>query len=256
VADRAAAAGAAVKPVRALLAALSFLTRLPVRSREQDASQLGASLVFFPVVGLGLGLLLMAGERLLRGHLSSALVAVALVSLLALLTGALHLDGLSDVFDGLGGGRRDRERTLAIMRDSRIGALGATALVLVVIAKLVAVHEVLERGALLVLCAFPVVARFAAVVLIVSFPYARAEGLGKAFHEQARGVHLVLAALLAAPVIVWTGARLAIAAGFALAVALLFAAWLNRRLGGITGDVCGAAIELSEVAFLVAVAWR
>jgi adenosylcobinamide-GDP ribazoletransferase len=256
VADRAAAAGAAVKPVRALLAALAFLTRLPLRSREQDASHLGASLVFFPLVGLALGLVLMGAEFLLRGHLTSALIAVALVSLLALLSGALHLDGLSDVFDGLGGGRGDRERTLAIMRDSHIGALGATALVLVVIAKLVAVHGVLERGALLALCAFPVVARFSAVVLVVSFPYARAEGLGKAFHEQARAVHLVLAALLAAPVLAWAGARCAIAAAVALAVALLFAAWLNRRLGGITGDVCGAAIELAEVAFLVAVAWR
>jgi adenosylcobinamide-GDP ribazoletransferase len=247
-----------VKPVRALFVALAFLTRLPLRSRdqEQDGSHLGASLVFFPVVGLALGLVLMAAERLLRGHLSSALIAVALVSVLALLTGALHLDGLSDVFDGLGGGRGDRERTLAIMRDSRIGALGATAVLLVVIAKLVAVHAVLERGALIALCMFPLVARFAAVVLVVSFPYARPEGLGKAFHEQARAVHLVLAALLAAPVLVWAGTRGAIAAAAALAVALLFAAWLNRRLGGITGDVCGAAIELAEVAFLVAIAWR
>jgi adenosylcobinamide-GDP ribazoletransferase len=245
-----------MKPVRSFLSAVSFLTRLPLGSRDVDPSNFGTSLVFFPVVGLLIGFVLMGSEWLLRGHVSSPLMAVVLVSELALITGGLHLDGVSDVFDGLGGARGDRDRALTIMRDSRIGALGAAAMLLVVVAKIAAVHEALEREAVFALWTFPLVARLGAVVLVVSFPYARAEGLGRAFHEQARLGHLLLAAMIAAPIIAWTGTRGAIATCAGLVVALLLAGWITRRLGGITGDVCGAAIELCEVGFLVAIAWR
>jgi adenosylcobinamide-GDP ribazoletransferase len=239
-------------PIRAFLFALSFLTRLPVGGRDCSDAHLGASLVFFPVVGLLIGGALALLERLLRGHLSSEMLAVVLVSVLAGSTGALHLDGLSDVFDGLGGSRGDRERALSIMRDSRIGSVGAAAMVLVVIAKIVAVRDVLVTGPALTLVAFPAVARLAAVALVVCFPYARAEGLGKAFHAQARPWHLVLAAVLVTPIAVATGLGGLIAAGAALAVAFVLAGWLTRRLGGITGDACGAAIELAELGFLIA----
>ena len=92
------------------------------------------------------------------------------------MTGGLHLDGVADVFDGLGGGHGDRERILRIMRDSRIGAHGATALVLVLAVKVAALAELLGRGALWPLVVAPAVARFAVVPLIVLLPYARRGG--------------------------------------------------------------------------------
>ena len=254
-----------MKLLRALLAALSFLTRLPVgRSLVLAPEELGRALYFFPLVGAALGAALWLVERALRGHLSAELLAIALTAVLAALTGGLHLDGVADVCDGLAGGRGDRERALAIMHDSRIGALGALALVLLLFAKVIALRDALElapRHSAQLLIAFPAIARAAVVPLIALIPYARAEGLGAAFHAHAGMRHVLLAmlAVLAVAAIAFASSiapRMLVAIGAALALATAFGLCLRRRLGGLTGDAYGAAIELAELAFLVACAVR
>jgi adenosylcobinamide-GDP ribazoletransferase len=234
------------------VAAFAFLTRLPVWSGPLRDEDLGRSVSFFPVVGLVLGLVLTGLAALLADVLSPTLAAVALVALLAALTGGLHLDGVADVFDALGGGRGDRQRMLDIMKDSRIGAHGAVALVLVLLAKVVAVAELVARRDLGGLLAFPAVARWAVTPSIVFHPYARAEGTGRAFNGEARAWQVAAAtALLAlALALVGGGPRLFAPAAGALAAATLFAFWLRRRLGGLTGDVYGAEIELAEIVTL------
>src|SRR5262245_52238316 len=175
------------------------------------------------------------------------MTAVALVALLAGLTGGLHLDGVADVFDALGGGRGQRDRMLAILRDSRIGAHGAAALVLVILAKVVAVAALVDHSsgdhAWWALYAAPVAARWAVVPLIVGFPYARPEGLGKPFHGHAGVAQLAGATAVAAIALGWLGGRAIAPALAALLAALAIATWLHRHLGGLTGDVYGAAIE-------------
>ncbi|HZR82271.1 MAG TPA: adenosylcobinamide-GDP ribazoletransferase [Candidatus Binatia bacterium] len=232
--------------------AVSFLTRIPVGAPEASPADVGRSLALFPVVGLVLGGALAALARLLESRLPEEVLAALLVAALAALTGALHLDGVADVFDGLGGGRGDRERTLALMRDSRIGGHGATALVLAVIAKVSTLAAVLPAGNLRVLVVFPAIGRWLAVLLVVVYPYARSEGLGRAFTEHAGARELALATAVTAIAAAWTGAGAIAAAGAAALAALAFGAWLTRRLGGLTGDAYGAAVELGEVAFLVA----
>ena len=237
--------------LQSLAIAFGFLTRLPVKNASVDDADLGRSLLWFPIVGVALGLALVGTERLLRGYLSVELVAVALVVLLAVLTGGLHLDGLADVFDALGGGHGDRQRMLAIMKDSRIGAHGAAALCLLLIAKVVIVTEVLRHESLWQLLAFPVLARWSVIPLVIFFPYARVEGLGKPFNGHGRPLHFAMATCLTAALVAWTGPRAIVPGASALAVALGIGFWLKRRLGGLTGDVYGAAIEVSEVIFLV-----
>ncbi|HXT99544.1 MAG TPA: adenosylcobinamide-GDP ribazoletransferase, partial [Polyangia bacterium] len=171
--------------MKALVAAFAFLTRLPVWRGPLRDEDLGRSVSFFPVVGLVLGFGLMGTGAALAGHLAPWLLAVLLAALLAALTGGLHLDGLGDVFDAVGGGRRDRARMLEIMRDSRIGAHGAVALVLVLVAKVAALAQVVEARDWLVLLAFPTVGRWLAALLVVLFPYVRTEGLGRAFSGEA-----------------------------------------------------------------------
>jgi adenosylcobinamide-GDP ribazoletransferase len=188
---------------------------------------------------------------LLGGALPAPLAATILVALLAAMTGGLHLDGVADVFDALGGGRGDRQRMLEIMRDSRIGAHGATALVLVLAAKVSALAWAVDRHDLLALLLFPMLARWAVTSTIVLHPYARPEGLGRAFHGEARMPQVALATALASIAVSLLGLRFLAPAGAALGVALLFAWWLRVRLGGLTGDVYGATIELAEVAALV-----
>jgi len=241
-----------MRALRPLAVAFGFLTRLPVGNGSVDEADLGRSLGWFPAVGLAFGLLLAGAACLLHDHVPSTLLAVGLVALLAALSGGLHLDGLADVFDGLGGGRGDRERMLAIMRDSHIGAHGAAALVLLLAAKAAAVHEVLRAGSGWALFCCPVVARWAAVPLLVLFPYARAQGLGRAMTDHGRPRHLVFATVLAAACVGWSGSRTLVPTASALIAALGLAVLMWRRLGGLTGDVYGATIELAELAFLVA----
>jgi adenosylcobinamide-GDP ribazoletransferase len=237
--------------VKAIVAAFAFLTRLPVWRGPLRDVDLGRSVSFFPLVGLVLGFVLTGVAAALAGTLAPWLVAVLLAALLAGLTGGLHLDGFADVFDALGGGRGDRTRMLEIMRDSRIGAHGAAALNLLLIAKVAGLAQVAERRDLLALLAFPTIARWLAALLVVLFPYARAEGVGLAVSGEAGRAQAASATGIAGVTVAVLGAPLVLPALGAAAIVFAFAFWLHRRLGGLTGDVYGAAIELGEVSMLV-----
>jgi adenosylcobinamide-GDP ribazoletransferase len=213
---------------------------------------------FFPAVGLLLGAFsaglawLVLGRLALPPHLVWAL---ALVSTQALLTGALHLDGLSDVVDGLGGARGDRERALEIMKDSRIGAFGVVALVLVLLAKVVAMNEVLRGpGCLAVLLAYPTVARLGASILVAFVPCARPTGLAPTFHRETRGAFVLAAGLVTVGLLWAQGWGTVIPAAWGLGASLATGLYIAARLRGLSGDAYGAAIEMGELAFLLAAA--
>jgi adenosylcobinamide-GDP ribazoletransferase len=237
--------------MRALAASFAFLTRIPVWRGPLRDQDLGRSVAFFPLVGMVLGLVVTGLCAVSRGVLSSTLLAIVAAAVLAGITGGLHLDGLADLFDGLGGGRGDRARTLEIMRDSRIGAHGTVALVLLLMAKVAALDQAIGTRDLAALLAFPCLARWAVTPLIVFFPYARPQGLGRAFSGEARLRDVLIATGLVLVVIAALGTRGIIPAVATLAAVWLLGAWLTRRLGGLTGDVYGAAIELGEVVALV-----
>ena len=243
--------------LRALLAAIGFLTRIPVPSSRLTPRLLGLSVGFFPAVGMLLGGVLALLSWALSAHLASApplLSAVAVVSVHTLLTVGLHLDGLADVADGLGGGRGSSERVLDIMRDSRIGSFGAVALILVLMTKVIAMRSALSHAqSVALLVAFPAVARFGCVLLIIMFPYARQEGLGRDFHVHSSWRQLLIAAATTAVPLTLSPGDALVAAAAAIACAMLVGVSLYRRLRGLTGDVYGAAIEVAEVAFLVVV---
>jgi adenosylcobinamide-GDP ribazoletransferase len=241
----------AVGPLTAVLAAFAFLTRLPVPGGPFVDRDVGRSLAYFPLVGLVLGLAESGVAALLGGVVPPLVLAVLLAAVLAALTGGLHLDGVADLFDALGGGRGDRVRMLEIMRDSRIGAHGTAALVFVVLAKTAALETALARSDLVAVLAFPAIARWAVVPLVLLFPYARPEGLGRAFAGEARPAQLVAATAVLAVIVAVAGTRLVVPALGGAAAALLLGGWMARKLGGLTGDVYGAAIELAEVTALV-----
>lgn len=240
--------------IRALLIAGSFLTRLPLPHRELDEREFGGAAACFPLWGFAIGALALGLYLSCHSWLGPALSACILVAYTALITGGLHLDGLADWFDALGGGRADRERMLSIMRDSRIGAHGASALVIVLGSKLVALASLPPSAASLALLGAPAAARWAAVCLLWSFPSARSEGLGRTLSDAVRLRHVLMASLfLAAGLVAIGGASM----GPLLVASLTAAAiggWASLRLGGLTGDVHGAAIELAELMFYVACA--
>jgi adenosylcobinamide-GDP ribazoletransferase len=239
---------------RAARTAFAFLTRLPVDAGDVNDVDMARSAVFFPVVGWALGLACVALARLHAVGLPTSIVAVLIVALLAALTGGLHLDGVADLFDGLAGGRGNRERTLEIMRDSRIGAHGALALVLVVVLKIVALRELLERGDSSILVVVPAVARWAVLPQLAFFPYARAAGLGHAFEGRVGIAPLAVATSFVGGLVVLVHPGFPWLLAAVLAVSLAIAVWLRHRLGGLTGDIYGATIELCEATALVVAA--
>jgi adenosylcobinamide-GDP ribazoletransferase len=239
-----------MRAVRSLLIAVAFATRIPVNVGAVAPGELSESLVALPVVGFLIGLLSYGLYAIWAPALGDNISAIAIVSFSALITGGLHLDGLADWFDALGGGRGDRQRMLEIMRDSRIGAHGAAALLLVLLAKVAVLAEL--SGSLLALCGAPAASRLAAVWLLYSLPAARQDGLGRGMGAELSRAHAWAACVSFLLATFWLGPQLIWPCIGATAVAVLVGWQAKTRLGGVTGDVCGAAIELSELAFLLA----
>ncbi|MHB1619725.1 MAG: adenosylcobinamide-GDP ribazoletransferase [Sulfuricella sp.] len=240
--------------MKALLLALQFLTCIPVALRfEPQPADWGRSALAYPLIGFLIGLLL-AGLQQLVGHADPLLQAALLTAAWALVTGGLHLDGLADSADAWVGGHGDRERTLAIMKDPRSGPAAVSTLMLALLLKFAALAALVKAGAWPALLLAPVLGRSALVALLLSTPYVRPGGMGSAI-----SAHLPRAAAALALLLVAAGGLLAGKAG-ALALAVAVAAWwvlrwiMMRRLGGMTGDTLGAAVELTEVAVLVALA--
>jgi adenosylcobinamide-GDP ribazoletransferase len=140
---------------------------------------------------------------------------------------------------------------LEIMRDSRIGAHGASALVLVLITKIVALSELRANTLHMGLVCAPTCARAVAVWLLFAFPSARKDGLGQTFGEQVALRHALIASAIALLISLSFGVSVLLPIALAAATAFSIAGWAKRRIGGISGDVCGAAIELAELAFLI-----
>lgn len=247
-----------MKFLRPMHAAYAFLTRLPGGPGDITADDLSRSLPYFPAVGAVLGLFLTLPYTLSYDgelHAPASVIAVIIVALHLLMTGGLHIDGVADLFDALGGGKGDRERMLEIMRDSHIGAHGAAAMIVLLAAKISAITEILSphstlRSPFLAFLLFPCLARWSVVICILVFPYARKEGLGSPFTSHRGFLTFLGATICAAPVFPLLSYCLPAAIVSVFGV-LILAALISRKLGGLTGDVYGALIEICETVFLI-----
>nr|WP_206370215.1 adenosylcobinamide-GDP ribazoletransferase [Solimonas marina] len=232
-------------PAWPLLVALQFLTVLPLRLPPPSATALARSLCWYPLVGALLGAVLWALSMML-GDAPAPLRAALLLAAWALMTGFLHLDGLADCADAWIGGRGDRERTLAIMKDPRAGPAAIVTLLLVVLLKFAALQAVAPAAALV---AVPMLARASAPVLFATTRYVRPGGLGSAMASAQCSSAFLVAGLSVALACAIGAAAAAVAA---ILVLVLVRTAAQSRLGGFTGDVAGAAIEIIEAAALLA----
>jgi len=241
--------------LRPFVCAWQFLTAVPLsRDLHNPApDELAGSMSWYPFVGILLGGLLAVTDALLARWLAGQVVAALLMLLLVGVTRGLHQDGLADTLDGLAGGRTPADR-LTIMRDPRIGAIGATGLFLSLILRysaLVSIPEALRFPALLCM---PAIGRWGMVVGAYGASYARAEGgLAAPFLLHLSARHLLAATVFVVCLMIWSfGAAAALAA---LCVAGLFSRlttiFCRRCFGGITGDTLGATNELVEVSFVL-----
>ncbi len=236
------------------LLALQFLTIVPLKIKEVSEKKIAGAMIYFPFVGLLLGLALSGiNTLLLILNLSPLAVNIILAVTLTCLTGGMHLDGLSDTSDAFLSGK-SRDEMLAIMRDPHIGVMGAISIISILLLKiglLGAVAEPLKTTALLLAC---VLSRWSSVLAMFLFSYARKDGKARAFMQ---GMNLKIFAFSLIIVLVFAFAiwqlkgllTLLIVAG----CVYLGGKFASRKIGGITGDTLGAAIELTEIVTLFTV---
>lgn len=231
--------------------ALQFLTVLPIELKTMpSAKQNAQAMLFYPLVGALLGLVLFASAMLLA-KLPIILSAALILVLWIWLTGGLHLDGLADTADAWVGGFGDPERTLNIMKDPACGPIGVLSLVVVCLLKFVALYVFLEQHMAAFLIVLPMLGRSVPLFLFLTTPYVRTQGLGRSitdFMPKKRlwMVFVITIALLC--MFKWLGL-------IALLVFLVMLFYMRllfiKRIGGITGDTVGAAIELAETGVLL-----
>ena len=241
--------------VRPFIFAWHFLTGIPLSHalHEPTAVELARSMAWYPVVGLLIGGGLVLADMGLSRVFIPAVGNVLLIVLLVVLTRGLHQDGLADTLDGLAGGKTPAER-LPIMRDPRIGAIGATGLFLSLLlryAGLMALPQALRVPALFCM---PALGRWAMVALAWTSPYARAEGgLAASFLTHLSWHHVVVSTGILATGLGWGFGLLGTLVILLAGSIVVIVAWAGCRswFGGITGDTLGATNEVVEILFLL-----
>lgn len=256
------------REVRRLLIATGYFTRVPIPAWVGwSADELNRSARYFPLVGMGVGLVA-AGALGAAVQVLPAMPAVVLSMMASiLLTGAFHEDGLADAADGFGGGY-ERDRVLAIMQDSRIGSFGAVALVLVLLAKFAALLELARVNlafAMVALAIAHAASRAAALAVMAALPYVRVDGPAKAkpvaegIGPAEWGTGLLLGALplaMALALHAVPAEAAALVLGVSLAVPVVAVRYFRRRIGGYTGDCLGAVQQVAELAIYLALCVR
>ena len=237
--------------MNSFLVGLQFLTRIRiVRQTVWTAEDFGRSTRFFPLVGLVLGICYALAAWILVSVLGMrALTAALLLILPLLLTGGLHADGFMDTADGVFSGR-ERERKLEIMKDSRVGSFGVVAFVLLMFLQFALLLDMSLPLLVPVFFVMPIIGRMAMVLAVSCFPYARADGMGKTFADMADRGTVAIAAVTTSVLVIPIGLLATLALVLGIVFALLFCRWMTTILGGVTGDVYGAATVLTETIVL------
>ena len=247
--------------MRAFFIGLQFLTRLSLVHQDNwTAEDFGRSVKFFPRIGAVWGVIYGGAASgvlvfcpaqgvVLPPHVTS----VILLILPPLLTGGLHCDGFMDTMDGVFSGR-DREKMLLIMKDSRVGSNGVFGFVLLMLLEWGVLLDLLPAPDFLVPALFlmPIIARLMMTGAVALYPYARPEGMGKAFAAYTDGRTVAFAALTALCFLLPFGWPAAAALLLCLLFTAFFASFVVKKLGGLTGDIYGAVTTLNEALVLLA----
>jgi len=247
--------------IKNFIHAVQFLTIFTIKKDHKvEEGDLAKSLVYFPVVGFMIGLILVFADQVFSWITLPHTIANALLLLISVLvTGALHIDGLADTFDGIMGGH-DRATRLAIMKDSRIGTAGVLGIVFALLLKYLCFNSLdlfgAEKNAALL--TMPILSRWSQTLMVYRADYSREQGLGKAFVGHLRSSGLAAVSAVAIGLTAWVLVRDLRTAILALAAVIgtvifteLGKSYMVRKIGGVTGDVIGAVTEMNEVLVLL-----
>jgi adenosylcobinamide-GDP ribazoletransferase len=221
------------------------MTVLPFfRMHEFKAGSNGVAVTYYPIVGLFLGAVICATYWLLRGHIPDSFLRVALFALFTALYGALHLDGFVDTVDGL---FASPNRALDVMKEPTIGAMGAIYGFLFLTLKLTAF---LSLSDFLLFLLVPMLSRFGGTVAIRVYPYVRPSGMGYLAKNEFSAPLFAYSALLVCAAVWLIDVRFFWLFAASAVAALAVGGFLNRRFGGLSGDMYGFVIESVELALL------
>ena len=239
--------------MRSLFGAVAFLTVLPVpkKYKMQDPSE---AAVFFPVVGALLGAILTGADYLLSyTTLTPFTESTLIVALLLILTGMLHIDGLADTTDAFFAPHRTKEERLRILKDTQVGVFGVVAVLLTTILKVDLIGALQTPQRRMILLLFPVISRTSILLPSLILPYARKEGgTARSFVNGVKPLTVVMAVLICAVLgVVCMRLDGLIMMATAFSTSFFVSVICYRRFGGVTGDVLGASLELSELPILI-----
>jgi adenosylcobinamide-GDP ribazoletransferase len=239
-----------------IVVAFQFLTRIPMPRTAFEVDSLSRAVKFFPLVGLVVGCGAVLLQRILIYHLGRPLVALIMLAYLVLITGCLHEDGLADVVDGFGGGWT-RDQILAILKDSRIGSYGATALVLSLLARYLLLASLpMEHFAAYVISAH-ILCRWSSLPLSYLLLPAREQGgQGARIAKLTSLPSLIFGSVFSFAIVIFALRWSAIVPLLVSVIAVALTGWIYfRKLGGITGDCFGATNQLTEIAIYFCGVW-
>jgi len=237
------------KGINRFLIALQFLTILPIKIKGIKEGDFGRALLYFPIVGVLIGIVLAIG-LFLSPFLPNLVLASLILVLSIVITGGIHIDGFADTCDGFYG-NREKEKVLEIMRDSHIGTMGVIGLISLLLLKFslfVSIPENLLWKGLILMGGF---SRWSQGLACLISSYPKKEGKGKFFVEYARKGDIIIGGLIVFTLFL-SVARLKGLLVFFLSLlsVFLFIEYAKRRIGGMTGDTIGAASEIGEISVL------
>lgn len=236
--------------MKRLILLTQFLTRIPINTNlDVDVDDFTKGIIYFPVVGAIIGAFL-AAIYYLFSYLNVELITMSTLLVIAeiLITGGLHLDGLSDTFDGIYS-NRDRERVLEIMKDSRIGANGVISLISLVVLKIALYMSIPSMYIMYVVFLMPIFSRAMVPFICYKAKYPRKEGMGNMFIGKVKTKSLLITfAILVLSSMVFKISMILIIP--MIVFTYLYRSHVSKIIGGITGDVIGASIEICEIVYL------
>lgn len=232
---------------------IQFFTRIPIKLRlEASIEDYGKGLVFAPLVGIVIGVVLGAISFGLQFIFSRTMVSAIVLVLYIVITGGLHLDGLGDTFDGIFS-NRSKERILEIMRDSRVGTNAVLAIICVLLLNYTALCQISSTYLLRVIILMPMAGRVGSLVSSAISTYARKEdGLGKSFIDYCGKRELICGLIIYFVISLLTlDYKMWIVLALPPISAFLLTKVFSKKIDGATGDVLGAVCELNQCIFLV-----
>ncbi|MEG0250426.1 MAG: adenosylcobinamide-GDP ribazoletransferase [Peptostreptococcus sp.] len=243
---------------------LQFLTRIRVKKNLKYDENMGSSMIYFPVVGIVIGIVLIAIYEVSNYFFStdelSILIAILIVLVEVMLTGGLHIDGFGDTFDGLFS-YRPKDRILEIMKDPTMGTNGILAITFLIIIKLSGVYLAINTDIIWAIFSMPVVGRLSALIMSYKSVSARPKGMGELFIGKCNLANL-LGAIAITVVTVFvscfvisndllTSSKAVLGVAVSILVSILIRRESYKKIDGLTGDILGCSIEMGEIVFII-----